>query len=71
MMDQWMTLQHEVGHLEASLRKASVEESDATYQEVEEVLQTRTVPIQEVRQDMAAWYQPFKEEYDTLCSTVT
>eukprot|EP00434_Breviolum_minutum_P018336 symbB.v1.2.016177.t1/scaffold1227.1/size245474/4 len=100
MMDQWMTLQHEmlsqlvqelltdvehgipgsettlqhvkkeVGHLEASLRKASAEESDATYQELEEVLQTRTVPIQEVRQDMAAWYQPFKEEYDTLCSTV-
>ena len=34
------------------------------------MLQTRTVSIQEVRQDMSAWAQPFREEYETLCRTV-
>ena len=36
----------------------------------EEVLQTRTVSVQEVRKDMDSWKQPFEEEYQTLCSTV-
>ena len=60
----------EVLELEVSLRKVNADEGEAVHQELEEVLQTRTVPIQEVRQNMAEWYQPFKEEYDTLCQTV-
>ncbi len=49
---------------------ACLDENEATQQELEEVLQTRTVSIQEVRQDMSAWAQPFREEYETLCRTV-
>ncbi len=36
----------------------------------EEVLQTRTVSVQEVRKEMEQWKEPFQDEYATLCSTV-
>ena len=60
-------VQREVRVLEGHLKKVNVEEESATR---EEVLQTRLVSVQEVRQNMEEWREPFQEEYDTLCNTV-
>ena len=60
-------VQREVRVLEGHLKKVNVEEESAIR---EEVLQTRLVSVQEVRQNMEEWREPFQEEYDTLCSTV-
>ena len=57
-------VQREVWVLEGHLKKVNVEESATR----EEVLQTRLVSVQEVRQNMEEWREPFQEEYDTLCS---
>ena len=65
--DAIQRVQGEVQELEIQLKKIAGEEEISVK---EEVLQTRTVPIQEVRKDMEGWKQPFQEEYDTLCSTV-
>ena len=60
-------VQREVRVLEGHLKKVNVEEESAAR---EEVLQTRLVSVQEVRQNMEEWKEPFQEEYDTLCNTV-
>ena len=60
-------VKREVQEIEVHLKKISGDDETAVK---EEVLQTRTVSIQEVRQDMSAWVQPFQEEYETLCRTV-
>ena len=56
----------EINATEAKLRTLMTAKDEAQ----EEVLQTRTVSVQEVRKDMDSWKQPFEEEYQTLCSTV-
>ena len=65
--DTLQQMQREVQEIEVQLKKISGDEETTVK---EEVLQTRTVSIQEVRQDMSAWVQQFQEEYETLCRTV-
>lgn len=66
----WMNqVRSEVQEIEGQLKKIQ-EHQQQEVLELEEVLQTRTVSNQEVRENMEAWKQPFKEEYDTLCRTV-
>ena len=60
-------VQREVRVLEGHLKKVNVEEEEVAR---EEVLQTRLISVQEVRQNMMEWKEPFQEEYDMLCSTV-
>ena len=46
---------------DARMRKVTVDEMQE-----EEILQTRVVPLDEVRQDLAGWKDAFQKEYDSL-----
>ena len=51
--------------LERKVRVKKLESQGAT-QEEEEVLQTRVVPLEEVRQDLQGWKEAFEKEYRSL-----
>ena len=53
--------------LEVYLKSAQVCEGEVVEQEV---LQTKTVAMQEVKNDYLAWTKPFQEEYNELVKTV-
>ena len=58
-------------HQERSGLEARLKVMQAVEEEVQqEVLQTKTVSMQELRRDPDPWYEPFKDEYDNLVRTV-
>ena len=58
-------------HQERSGLEARLKVMQAVEEEVQqEVLQTKTVSMQELRRDPDPWYEPFKDEYDIWFGTV-
>ena len=62
-----MKLAEEVKTLEAKMHgEALVSLKKAELQAQVEVLQTRTVPLEEVKQDLQSWIGPFRQEVNML-----
>ena len=59
-------LHRERNGLEAQLKVIQTVEEEVQ----REVLQTKTVAMQDLRNDPEPWYEPFKDEYDNLVRTV-
>ena len=59
-------LHKERNGLEAQLKMIQTVEEEVQ----REVLQTKTVAMQDLRNDPEPWYEPFKDEYDNLVRTV-
>ena len=57
----------EMGRLEATLK--TIQEVEQKL-DIEEVLQTKTISMQEVKENYKEWVEPFEEEYQTLVRTV-
>ena len=66
----WNRLQVEQQRLEASLKTVQTVEDECNKQLAEEVLQTKTISMQEVRENYMDWVKPFAEEYSNLTQTV-
>lgn len=66
----WNRLQMEQQRLEASLKTVQTVEDECNKQLAEEVLQTKTISMQEVRENYMDWVKPFAEEYSNLTQTV-
>ena len=60
-------VKRELGRLEATLKTIQEVENKL---DVEEVLQTKTISMQEVKENYKEWIEPFEEEYQTLVRTV-
>ena len=54
--------------IEAQLK--SMKEQHPQLTETPEILQTKTIAMQEIRENPQEWAAPFKEEYENLCQTV-
>ena len=68
--DGFEKLQTEKHRLEASLKAAQVVEEEFNKEVTNEVLQTKTISMQEVRENYMDWVEPFAEEYSNLVQTV-
>ena len=61
-----MQAQKEIQELEGQMGKAEAQQRSETAAELEKVSQTRTVMMDEVKQNLDLWVEPFKKEVDTL-----
>ena len=66
----WNQLHGEKERLESSLKAIQVVEEEVTKEIEIEVLQTKTISMQEVRENYLDWVKPFAEEYANLTQTV-
>jgi hypothetical protein len=59
--------EQKLNQLEATLeREAKISKVSLEQEAEEEVLQTRVIPLEEVKRDMASWKPVFQKEYDAL-----
>ena len=63
-------LQAERQRLEVSLKAVQTVEEEFNKEVANEVLQTKTISMQEVRENYMDWVEPFAEEYSNLVQTV-
>ena len=68
--DGFEKLQTEKQRLEASLKAVQVVEEEFNKEVTNEVLQTKTIGMQEVKENYMDWVEPFAEEYKNLVQTV-
>ena len=66
----WNQLHGEKERLESSFKAIQVVEEEVAKEIETEVLQTKTISMQEVRDNYLDWVKPFAEEYSNLTQTV-